>query len=752
MERKTRSSWIFYILLIALFCGGVWFLFSNGERLNPNVLASSHSKSVDSWDNFLEIITENLAEPAAMLLLQLLAILLVARIFGWFFGKIGQPTVIGEIIAGIMLGPSILGKFAPELFSTIFNPKSLGNLNILSQLGLVLFMFTIGMDLNFKKFKEKFSETWIISHASILIPFFGGMVLAYFLYDEFVHGSTSFSNFALFMGISMSITAFPVLARIIQERGQTRTHLGTMSLGSAAIGDVTAWCLLATIIAVTKTGSLAGSVYTLAFSVLYVVFMLRVVKPFLHRIGQIHGSAEVLNKSIVAFFLLVLVMSSLLTQIIGIHALFGAFLAGVIMPPMQGFRKLMIEKIEDVSVTLLLPLFFVFTGLRTEIGLLNTAHLWFTCGLICLVAILGKFGGTAISAAILGENTRNSLSMGILMNTRGLMELIVLNIGYELGVLPPTIFVMLVLMALFTTFLTSPALSVIDWLYPIRNIEAEKSRQKALGIFKALVACGNPENGKNLLNVAKSVLDGSKNSLAVTVMHLTVGTDLHPVHGEMYSEESFKGVRQEAGKLNIPIETRYKVTDNISHEIVHTVNVEGYDFLLVGAGVALPGRSLFRKDFFYPGSLIKDKTRTFIENSKCSVGVFVNRNFTRMTKTLVVLENQEDAFLLKYARRLLKNNGEVTVRLMVAPELLEDNSEIAQSVQQLRVDFPTVVRMAKSQTLNSSSVSGYSLMLISYGAWNLHILTNEKDLEYIPSTLIINKKTSRFHANDSSSD
>lgn len=220
----------------------------------------------------------------------------------------------------------------------------------------------------------------------------------------------------------------------------------------------------------------------------------------------------------------------------------------------------------------------------------------------------------------------------------------------------------------------------------------------------------------------------------------------------MYSEESFKGVRQEAGKLNIPIETRYKVTDNISHEIVHTVNVEGYDFLLVGAGVALPGRSLFRKDFFYPGSLIKDKTRTFIENSKCSVGVFVNRNFTRMTKTLVVLENQEDAFLLKYARRLLKNNGEVTVRLMVAPELLEDNSEIAQSVQQLRVDFPTVVRMAKSQTLNSSSVSGYSLMLISYGAWNLHILTNEKDLEYIPSTLIINKKTSRFHANDSSSD
>jgi Kef-type K+ transport system membrane component KefB len=750
MKRSPLNIWLLYAILIAFFGFLAYLLFEKGGTLNNlNLIATNNGEaSVSSWGNFKDTIGENLAEPAAMLLLQIISILIFARLLGWFFGKIGQPTVIGEILAGIVLGPSVLGHFYPNIFHFVFNPDSLSNLYILSQLGLILFMFTIGMDLNLGKLKDKFAETWVISHASILIPFLGGIASAIFLYDEFVHGRTNFTNFALFMGISMSITAFPVLARIIQEKGQTKTQLGTMSLGSAAIGDVTAWCLLAAIIAVAKTGSLAGSGFTLLFSVLYVLVMLVILRPFLNKIGQIYGNAEVLNKSIVAFFLLVLIASSLATQLIGIHALFGAFLAGVIMPPMQNFRKLMIDKIEDVSVTLFLPLFFVFTGLRTEIGLLNTPHLWSVCGILIAVAIVGKFGGTAITARILGESTRNSLSMGILMNTRGLMELIVLNIGYELGILPPPIFVMLVLMALITTFLTSPAMSIIEWLYPLRNIEEEKSRRENLGIFKALVACGNPENGKNLLHVAKTVLDGSKNSLAVTVLHITVGTDINPLHGEEYSEDSFRGVREEANRLHIPIETNYKITDNISHEIVHTVNVEDFDFLLVGAGVSLPGRSFFRKGFFYPGSLIKDKTRFFIENSKCSVGVFVNRNFTKITKTLVLIEKPEDLFLLRYARRLLRNNGEVTIRIMDPNRLFESNTEIAKHVDVLRMEFPSVVKMTRNQQINSSSTLGYSLMLISYETWNFHIASHEKDLENIPSTLIINKKTSRFHAVD----
>ena len=342
-------------------------------------------------------------------------------------------------------------------------------------------------------------------------------------------------SFALFIGISMSITAFPVLARIVQERGLTKSHLGTISIASAAFNDVTAWCVLAAVIAISKTGSLDSSLFNIALAVAYILAMMFVVKPFLKRIGEIYKNSEVVNKSVFAFFLLVLITSSYITQLIGIHALFGAFLAGVIMPPLPSFRKLIVDKVEDVSLTLLLPLFFVYTGLRTEIGLLNTPYLWWIALIFIVVAVVGKFIGSAFSAKLLGETWKDSLSIGILMNTRGLMELIVLNIGYEMGILPPPIFVMLVIMALVTTFMTTPVLSLINFLFPEKRIREEYERQQSLGIFKALIAVGNPENGRPLLNVAKTVLDGTKNSLAVNVLHLTPGTDINPFHGDQYS-------------------------------------------------------------------------------------------------------------------------------------------------------------------------------------------------------------------------
>lgn len=756
MRNTKWKIGLLYAALITVFGGLTYLLltkgivrWSEGEKSMVDAALSTGSDSY--WLTFTKSMLVNLGEPAAMLLLQIISILIVSRILGWLFAKMGQPTVIGEILAGIMLGPSLLGHIYPEGFNFLFAKDSLGNLYILSQLGLILFMFTIGMELNLKMLRNKIGETWLISHASIMIPFFLGMLLAYNLYGEFVAGKTSYISFALFMGISMSITAFPVLARIVQEKGLTRTHLGSLALASAAIDDVTAWCLLAGVIAIAKTGSLVSSVYTIAAAIGYICVMIWVIRPFLKRIGEIYKSAEVLNKSIVAFFLLVLVCSALTSQIIGIHALFGAFLAGVIMPPLPNFRKMMIDKVEDISVTLLLPLFFVFTGLRTEIGLLNSPHLLLICFIIILVAILGKFGGSSIAARLMGESKRDSLALGILMNTRGLMELIVLNIGYEMGILPPAIFVMLVIMALFTTFMTTPAMSLIERMYPLRNIAEERNRQQALGIFKALVACGNPENGKNLLNVAKTVLDGAKNSLSVTVLHITVGTDVNPIHGEEYAIDSFKPVREEAAILKLPIETRYKVTDNIGHEIVHTVNHEGFDFLLVGAGVSLPGKSFLRKDFFYPGSLIKDKTRFFIENSTCSVGVFVNRNFSRITKTLVFIDKPEDEFLLRYARRLLRNNGEVTIRIMDVHKLVESNRVISESIAALKEEFPTAVKVSKNMHVSSTYVSNYSFLLISYSAWNHYSASQENALENIPSTLIINKKTSRFHATDQAS-
>jgi len=773
MKNTHYRTWIFYGLMLSLFCIFTYILFQNskvfdGHLLSQTKLATTNQSGVteSNFTMFSQSLMNNVAEPASMLLLQIISILIVSRIFGYIFAKIGQPTVIGEILAGIVLGPSLLGYFYPEAFHFLFAAKSLGNLYILSQIGLILFMFTIGMDLNMGTLKEKMGVTYVVSHASILIPYFFGMLLAYFIYQDFAASQTDFISFALFIGISMSITAFPVLARIVQEKGLTKTHLGAMAIASAAINDVTAWCILAAAIAIAKTGSFISSLYTIGFAILYVVVMLFVVRPFLKRIGDIYSNSEVLNKSIIAFLLLILILSSFITQVIGIHALFGAFLAGVIMPQLPNFRKLVIEKIEDVSVTLLLPLFFVFTGLRTEIGLLNTPHLWIICGIFILVAVSGKFMGGAFSARFLGETWKDSLSLGILMNTRGLMELIVLNIGYEMGILPPAIFVMLVIMALVTTFMTTPALSIINRIFPEKDIEKEYILHQSQGVFKALIALGNPESGKALLNVAKTLLEGTKNSLAVSVLHITPGTDTNPIYGEQFSVDSFKGIKDEALIQNIPIHTDYKVTDNIELGIVKSANYNNYDFLLVGAGISLSGIPFFKESplfqnikwlnrfinnvtkqqtFFYPGSLIKDKTRYFIENSNCSVGVFINREFAGITSTLVLIQSESDEFLLRYARRLLKNNSEVTINIIDINKLASTSDVIRQGIHELRQQFPNEVKLNKLTRLSSAILSKHSFMLISYQTWNILSTSDRTEMKNIPSTLIINKKVSRFH-------
>jgi len=272
------------------------------------------------------------------------------------------------------------------------------------------------------------------------------------------------------MGIAMSITAFPVLARILQEKKLTRTKLGAMALTCAAADDLTAWCILAAVIALVKSGSSVSVLYTIALALLYVVMMLKVLKPALQKLEDIYIANEKKRTPIIALFFIILILSSYTTSIIGIHSLFGAFVAGIVMPEDFSFRKMIIEKIEDVSLVLLLPLFFVITGLRTQIGLLNEGHLWATFGWILLVAVTGKFGGSAIAARMVGQSWKDSFSIGVLMNTRGLMQLIVLNIGYDLGVLSPQIFAMMVLMALVTTFMTGPALDIINWLMPEKSV------------------------------------------------------------------------------------------------------------------------------------------------------------------------------------------------------------------------------------------------------------------------------------------
>ena len=413
-------------------------------------------------DGFLNELTRNLASPLSNLILQILVVLIVARVFGIFVRRLGQPQVMGEILAGIFLGPSLLQPLAPAVHAFVFPEGSGQRLYFLSQVGILLFMFIVGLEFDIKAMRSKARSIFIISQASIAAPFVLGIGLAYLLFPDYGPRGQGMLAFALFMGISMSITAFPVLARILQEHGLTRSPLGTMALTCAAVNDVTGWCLLAVVVGLVHSGTGAGAVGTIALALLYMLFMRFVVSPFLkHRGSEIVTNAAQLSPGLLAFAVIALLLSAWITEMIGIHALFGAFLMGIAMPEHNGFKEKLTARIHDVTTVILLPLFFAFTGLRTQVGLLDDARSWLICGLVLLVAVLGKFGGATLAARFTGHGWRTSCTLGALMNTRGLMELIVLNIGYDLGILGPKIFTMMVIMAVATTMMAGPILWLV---------------------------------------------------------------------------------------------------------------------------------------------------------------------------------------------------------------------------------------------------------------------------------------------------
>jgi len=395
----------------------------------------------------------------AILLLQLLVILTTVKLFGFLFKKIGQPPVIGEIIAGIALGPSLLGAISPAVYAFLFPKESLGVLQQLSQVGLMLFMFIIGMEFNTAKMKDMAKESAIVSVSSIVLPFALGALFAYFIYDDNLNKQHTRLSFILFVGISMSVTAFPVLIRILEERSLTQSAVGIFVTGVAALVDVIAWILLAAITTIVQGQSLTNSLVQVGLLALLFVLAVYLVKPFLDK--QLHENTFI-TRSTFSLLIICLLSFAFITEIIGIHALFGSFLAGIIIPDKEKFREKVISKIEMPATVLLLPLFFVVTGLRTKINLLQDPHLIWQFFLILFIAFSGKLIGTAIPAKLFSRSWKESWTIGVLMNTRGLMELVVLNLGYDLGILPQNLFTMLTLMAIISTVLTSPLLDLIN--------------------------------------------------------------------------------------------------------------------------------------------------------------------------------------------------------------------------------------------------------------------------------------------------
>lgn len=397
------------------------------------------------------------------LVLQIVVILALARALGWMLRKLHQPQIIGEMLAGIILGPSLLGWVAPGLSRALFPTESLGILDALSQIGLLLFMFLVGLELDPRSLRGRGRATAGISLASIAAPFGLGALLAVYLFPRLAAQGVSSLNFALFMGAAMCITAFPVLARILSERDLLQTTIGTIAVACAAVVDVVGWIILALVVLLVRTTDQSASPLVMVLGIVgYGLVMGFAVRPVLMRWQPRFLSRGRISQDMVAIVLLVMLASSLVTEWLGIHALFGAFVAGIVMPKNRDMIRAIEGKFNDAAVVLLLPLFFAISGLRTSIGLVSGTEMWLYTLLIFFVAVVGKVGGAAVAARTANLSWRESGTIGVLMNTRGLLELVILSIGLDLGVLTPALYAMMVLMALGTTFMTAP---LLEWIY-----------------------------------------------------------------------------------------------------------------------------------------------------------------------------------------------------------------------------------------------------------------------------------------------
>ena len=448
---RTKTA-LFYSAMIALAVETFFWIRSAGaslvapERVHlGQFAANAPTKSLTSFTHVL---------------LALVVIILSARAVGFVFRRFHQPPVIGEMIAGILLGPSLLGQVAPAAFAYLFPRQMTPYLSVIADIGVILYMFLVGVELNTKLLQERTHASVATSHASIVLPFLLGSAMALWLYPMYSTNDIRFVVFALFMGVSMSVTAFPVLARVVTDRGMQDDPLGATALACAAVDDVTAWCLFALVVGVARSHA-QNSVLTLVLTGGFILTVFLIIRPAAIWLARRHALRRRTEQGSIVIACVALLLAALTTEWIGIHALFGAFLVGAVIPHDSPLAHDIKQKFEDLVLILFLPVFFAFTGLRTQIGLVHSAGDWAVCAAIIVVASLGKFGGGTIAARLTGLGWQEAASLGILMNTRGLMELIVLNVGMDLGVLSPTLFAMLVIMAIVTTLATTPVLQTL---------------------------------------------------------------------------------------------------------------------------------------------------------------------------------------------------------------------------------------------------------------------------------------------------
>ena len=638
-----------------------------------------------------------------LVLVEVLIVIGLSRLVGLAFRSIKQPLVIGEIVAGIMLGPSLFGLVAPHLAVSLFPPETFPFLNVLSQVGLIFFMFLIGLELNPKYLGGQLEVAVLTSHVSILVPFSLGTLLAVILYPLVSNASVSFTAFALFLGAAMSITAFPVLARIITENNLQGTRLGTLALTCAAVDDVTAWCLLAVAIAVARTGGFAGAVPTIIASIVYIGLMLTAGRWFLQRLAKHYLRAGRLSQLLLAGIYMGVVASALITELIGIHLIFGAFLLGAAMPKNEDLVRELAVKTEDFVLIFLLPIFFAYSGLKTQIGLLNRPELWLLCALVLAIAIAGKYVGTYVAARVSGISKREASALGWLMNTRGLTELIVLNIGLELGVISPLIFTMLVIMALVTTFMTSP---LLEWTYPKKLIrldvvEPELEAQTATSAtdaetyirpYRILVPVANPSTQKGLVQLAANIAINSQypavvNPLSLIEFEEDYAFESTPVEADRLIAQRRQQLEELINTLE-PVETRshvhpiVRISSNVARETAQIAALKQVDLILVG----------WHRPAFSSNRL-GGRVGQMLTTAPVDVAVFVDRGSEQLESLLVPYSaNIHDDLALIIALRLLINRETCLLQvLQVVPENhLKD--ELSYELNTMMEQLPSSVR------------------------------------------------------------
>jgi Kef-type K+ transport system membrane component KefB len=639
-----------------------------------------------------------------LVLFQVLLVIGLSRLVGLGFRALRQPLVIGEIVAGIMLGPSLFGAVAPEWSAALFPPDTIPFLNVLSQVGLIFFMFLIGLELNPKYLRGQLENAILISHVSILAPFSLGTLLALLLYPLVSNASVSFTAFALFLGAAMSITAFPVLARIITENNLQGSRLGTLALTCAAVDDATAWCLLALAIAVTRTNSVVSALPTVIESLVYIGFMLTIGRWFLKKLANHYRRAGKLSQFVLAGIYMGVVASALITELIGIHLIFGAFLLGVAMPKDANLTRELAEKTEDFVLTFLLPIFFAYSGLRTQIGLLNQPELWLLCDAVLTVAIGGKFIGTYVAARFSGMGNREASALGWLMNTRGLTELIVLNIGLSLGVISPLLFTMLVIMALVTTFMTSPLLEMTYAKELIRQDLAEAAAPPGITstdvnvpTYRILVPVANPNTQRGLVHLATAIAGSFDQPVVVNPLSLIqieedYSFESTPLEADRRIAEQQQQLQLLIESLEPPIVRSFvqpivRVSNDVARETAQIAEVERADLILVG----------WHRPAFSSNRL-GGRVGQILSIAKTDVAVFVDRQHKTLERLLLPYAAGIHTDLgLELALRILFNrlDSYLTILRVKAPnaELGEFSYEFNRVMQCLPVQVYNRIKL-----------------------------------------------------------